>query len=65
MTVNAAMKLNWVVLQLDTVLRYVLVTVLVFTLLNNLLDPSLAGSIDKRIPPKSEVNHMQVVLMGN
>lgn len=30
-TVNAAMKLNWVVLQLDTVLRNVLVTVLVFT----------------------------------
>lgn len=30
-TVNAAIKLNWVVLQLDTVLRYVFVTVLVFT----------------------------------
>jgi len=30
-TVNAAMKLNWVTLQFDTVLRYVLVTVLVFT----------------------------------
>jgi hypothetical protein len=30
-TVNAAMKLNWVTLQFDMVLRYVLVTVLVFT----------------------------------
>jgi hypothetical protein len=30
-TVDVAMKLNWVALQLDTVLRYVLVTVVVFT----------------------------------
>jgi hypothetical protein len=29
-TVKAAMKLNWVALQLGTVLRYVFVTVLVF-----------------------------------